>query len=44
LRQLLLQLAKAVFGGLAWRTALDHAPHEPLLLSDLSLQLSKSAI
>jgi hypothetical protein len=44
LRQLLLQVAKAVFGSLVWRTALDHAPHELLLLRDLSLQLSKSAI
>jgi hypothetical protein len=44
LRQLLFQLAKAVFVPLVWRTALNHAPDQFLLLRDLLLQVSKSLI
>ena len=42
--QLLLQLAQAVFGGLARRPARDHAPDKALLLSRLPFQLFESAI
>ena len=44
LRQLLFELAKAVFGPLVWRATLDHAPDQLLLIRDLPLQLSKSGI
>ena len=44
LRQLLFQLAKAVFVPLVWHAALNHAPDQFLLLRDLLFQLSKSLI
>ena len=44
LRQLLLEMAKAVFGALAWRAAHNHASDKVLLLCDLSLEFFKSAI
>jgi hypothetical protein len=44
LRQLLLQLAQAIFGSLARRPAHDHASDMILLLCDLSLQLFLTAV
>ena len=44
LRQLLFEMAEAVFGTLAWRAAHNHASDKALLLCELSLEFFKSAI
>jgi hypothetical protein len=44
LRQLLFEMAEAVFGALAWCAAHNHASNNVLLLCDLSLEFFKSAI
>ena len=44
LRQLLFEMAEAVFGALAWRAAHNHASDKVLLLCDLSFQFSTPVI